>query len=182
MPREIIVVLYDPQWKVLFQQIALPIREALGGIAKRIDHVGSTSIEGIAAKPVIDIQISVDDFEPFAPIQTALERLNYQWRSENVDKSKRYFREIDGARQQVHIHVRRYGSWSEQMSLLFRDYLRTHPDDRNRYGNLKIELAKKFRHDRAAYIQGKDALIWQILRRAHDWTWYEGWVAGESDV
>jgi GrpB-like predicted nucleotidyltransferase (UPF0157 family) len=181
MSDPIIVVAYDPNWSKKFCDIALPIRQAMDDIALRIDHIGSTAIPNIAAKPVIDIQISVADFEPFNLIREPLETLGYVWRENNPDKTKRYFREADGG-QSLHIHVRKLGSWSEQYSLLFRDFLRANPKDRDKYGNLKLELAKKFRDDRAGYIKAKDPLIWKITKRAHFWSWESGWEAGNSDL
>jgi GrpB-like predicted nucleotidyltransferase (UPF0157 family) len=181
MPDPIIVVAYDPNWSKKFREIALPMRQAMGNIALRIDHIGSTSIPYIAAKPVIDIQISVANFEPFNLIREPLESLGYIWSANNPDKTKRYFRAADGGRS-LHIHVRKLGSWSEQYSLLFRDYLRANPKDRDKYGNLKLELAEKFRHNRAAYSEAKDPLIWEITKRAHFWSWESGWEAGSSDL
>ena len=130
---------YNPTWPDLFRKTALPMREALSDLALRIDHIGSTSIPNAAAKPIIDIQISVADFEPFDPIQEAMNTISYLWRSDNTDLSKRYFRETEGRR--THIHIRVAGSWSEQFNLLFRDYMRLHPDDVAAYSALKQQLA-----------------------------------------
>jgi GrpB-like predicted nucleotidyltransferase (UPF0157 family) len=99
------------------------LHDALGPVALRIDHIGSTSVPGLAAKPVIDIQISVADFEPLDAYRLPLERLGYIFRSDNPERTKRYFRETLGQRR-VHIHVRRAGSFSEQFALLFREYVR----------------------------------------------------------
>lgn len=182
MSRPVILVPHNPEWRERFRELALPVRDVMGDVARRIDHVGSTSIAGLVAKPIIDIQISVDDFEPFDRILNPLESLNYRWRSENGEQTRHYFREAEGAENEVHIHVRRSGSWSEQLNLLFRDYLRTHPDDRDQYGQIKQKMAEKYQHDRRAYTAGKDPTIWAILRRAHSWTWESGWVPGESDA
>lgn len=102
MPEDpIILAQYDPQWPDQFRQLAVPIRDALGDIAVRIDHIGSTSIPGILAKPIIDIQISVRRFDPFPAIQEPLASLGYRWRFENPDRSKRYFREPPGCREPI---------------------------------------------------------------------------------
>ena len=77
------VVLYDGNWPDRFQQLAQPLRQALGPVALRIDHIGSTSVPGLAAKPVIDIQISVADFEPLDAYRLPLERLGYIFRADN---------------------------------------------------------------------------------------------------
>ena len=172
---------YDSTWPTLFLETAKPIREALGPVAKRIDHVGSTSIPGAAAKPIIDIQISVASFEPFAPILQPLNALGYNWRESNPHRSKRCFRETPGTRR-THIHVRRAGTWSEQLPLLFRDYLRLHPHDLQDYIEVKYQLAAQFPEDRSAYTGGKSAIIWQIIRKATEWAQIHDWYAGPSDV
>ncbi len=96
---------YYATWPEWFQQLAQPLRNAPGPAAFRIDHIGSTYVPGLAAKPVIDIQISVADFEPLDVYQLPLERLGYIFRADNSDRSKRYFREAPG-HLRVHIHVR----------------------------------------------------------------------------
>jgi GrpB-like predicted nucleotidyltransferase (UPF0157 family) len=92
----------------------------------RIDHIGSTAVPGLAAKPVIDIQISVASFDPLEAFRAPLEALGYAYRADNTERTKRYFREPAGS-SRTHIHVRRAGSFSEQFALLFRDYLRAPP-------------------------------------------------------
>ncbi|MEK8127817.1 GrpB family protein [Paenibacillus filicis] len=123
---------HDPAWKSLFQAVASSLRASLGEAALRIDHIGSTSIAGLDAKPIIDIQISVPDAENLAAYKSRIEQAGFVLREENPDKTKKYFREIPGTRR-THIHVRQAGSFSEQVALLFRDYLRTHPVDCVRY-------------------------------------------------
>jgi GrpB-like predicted nucleotidyltransferase (UPF0157 family) len=124
----IVIVPYDPNWPALFRALAESMRLALGAVAVRIDHIGSTAIPGLAAKPIIEVQISVRGFEPLAAFREPLVALGYVFRADNPERTKRYFREAPGSRR-THIHVRRAGSWNEQFALLFRDYLRTHPAD-----------------------------------------------------
>lgn len=106
MADAIVVVPYDAEWPSLFAEMGGRLREALGPVALRIDHIGSTAV------PVIDVQVSVADFEP-------LQALGFVFRADNTDRAKRYFREAPGTRR-THIHVRRVGSFSEQFALLFR--------------------------------------------------------------
>ncbi|CAM4400610.1 MAG: GrpB family protein [Paenibacillus macerans] len=172
---------YDPVWKDLFWQLGARLRNTLQETALRIDHVGSTSIAGMDAKPIIDIQVSVAVLEDELSYRDKIESLGFQWRSDNPDKSKRYFREVPGSRR-THIHVRRAGSFAEQMTLLFRDYLREHPEDGRKYADEKHRLMKWFAHDRSKYVEGKGPIVWEILHRAHLWAQETGWQPGESDA
>ena len=175
------VVPYDPDWAARFETLGAFLRRGLGDVALRIDHIGSTAVVGLAAKPVVDVQISVASLEPAASFRAPLESLGLRFRLDNPDRTKRYFREpLDTAR--THIHVRKAGSWSEQFALLFRDYVRVHPDDAARYAALKRELAARHRDDREAYTDAKTPLIWEIISRASQWSQDVGWVPGPSDA
>lgn len=177
----IVVVEYDPGWPGNFGDRSRALREALGPVARRIDHVGSTAVPGIAAKPVIDIQLSVQDLAPEEAYRTPLERLGYRLLLDNPDRSKRFFDgPADGPA--THLHVRRVGSFDEQLNLLFRDYLRTHPADAREYARVKRELAGRFRDDRPGYVRAKEPTVWAVLRSAHDWAQSAGWAPGPSDA
>jgi GrpB-like predicted nucleotidyltransferase (UPF0157 family) len=177
------VVEYDPTWPSQFSALAYDLRAALGDVALRIDHIGSTSISGLAAKPIIDIQISVASFDPLESFKLPLEQLGYLYRADNPERTKRYFREPLGTRR-IHIHVRRCGSFSEQFALLFRDYLRAHPDRRDEYAQLKRELAQRYVNveDRAAYTDAKAPFIWETISRADRWAQHTGWLPAPSDA
>lgn len=175
------VVPYDSEWPARFRELAGPIREVLGSVALRIDHVGSTSIPGLAAKPIIDIQISVQDFHLFESYGGPLQSLGYVFRSENPELTKRYFREKPGS-ERIHVHVRRAGSWAEQFALLFRDFLRAYDEEARKYEELKRELAERFRTDRHAYTDAKQPFIWDLMGRADRWSQEVGWVPGPSDA
>ncbi|MBN1581086.1 MAG: GrpB family protein [Anaerolineae bacterium] len=181
MPDPIEVVPYMPAWPQLFIVLGTALRKALGETALRIDHIGSTAVPGLDAKPVIDVQISVASFEPLDAYRIPLEHLGFVFRADNPDRGKRYFREKPGTRR-THIHVRRAGSWSEQMSLLFRDYMRTHPEDARRYAELKYRLAETYRDDRLAYTESKAPFIWEIMAQANKWSQESGWHPGPSDA
>jgi GrpB-like predicted nucleotidyltransferase (UPF0157 family) len=177
----IMVVPYDPAWPDWFRQVATRLRAALGEVALRIDHIGSTAVPGLAAKPVLDVQIAVASFGPLAAFRGPLEDLGYVYRAENPERTKRYFREPPGGRR-THLHVRLRGHWSEQFALLFRDYLRAHPDAAGRYAALKADLAVRFRTDRQGYTDAKDPFIWATMREADAWAQASGWVAGAADA
>lgn len=181
MPDPIIIVPYDVKWKTEFREIGMEIRQAHGQTAIRIDHIGSTSIEGLDAKPIVDIQVSVARLEAIELYKPHFERIGFRHRVDNIDLTKRYFRETPGNKR-VHIHVRESGSWSEQFALLFRDYLRVHPADCKKYAEEKYRLMELFKDARERYVEGKEPFIWDIMRNASRWSQETGWKPGLTDV
>ncbi len=181
MPDPIEIVPYDASWPGWFTEVAATLRDALSEIAVRIDHVGSTAVPGLDAKPVLDIQVSVASLEPSEPFAVPLEQLGYVFGRDNPELTKRYFREPPGT-VRTHVHVRKAGSFSQQLPLLFRDYLRADPDTAKQYAELKRSLATTYRDDRAGYTDAKSDFIWAALRRADDWAQSIGWEAGPSDA
>lgn len=181
MSDAIIVVPYDPAWPELFFALGSSLRASLQGTALRIDHIGSTSVPGLAAKPIIDVQISVASFEPLAAIRDPLTRLGFVHRADNIDLTKRYFREAPGERR-THIHVRQVGSWGEQFALLFRDFMRCHDDDAQRYAELKYKLAEQYRDKRGCYVNAKGPFIGETMMKATAWSMETGWMPGPSDA
>jgi GrpB-like predicted nucleotidyltransferase (UPF0157 family) len=175
------VVAYDDAWPARFAELGGRLREALGPVAIRIDHIGSTAVPGLDAKPIIDVQISVLALEPVAAYREAIETCGFAWRADNTELTKRYFRELPGQRR-THIHVRRAGSFSEQFALLFRDYLRAHPAHATQYAALKRELAHLLEADRQAYVDAKDPFVWETIRLADGWAQATGWEPGASDA
>lgn len=175
------VAAYDPAWPTRFAELGRELRAGLGAVALRIDHIGSTSVPGLAAKPIIDIQVSVADLEPLAAYRLPLEQLGYVYRPGNPERTKRYFREPPG-RPRTHVHVRRAGSFSEQWALLFRDYLRAHPEVAAEYESVKRRLAVRYRDDRRGYAAAKEPCSWAIIRRADGWAQAQGWQPGPSDA
>ena len=180
---EVLICDYDPAWPERFREYAGPLREALGRAAARIDHVGSTSVPGLAAKDVIDVQASVVDLDAFEPVRQAIEALGYEWMPDNDDRRKRFFRLVapDG-RRLANLHVRRLGEFSEQAALLFRDYLRASPRARSRYEEVKRALAEGPWPTVDHYAEAKGDCIWSLIREADRWAWDVGWSAGPSDA
>lgn len=181
MTDPIIIVPYNIEWPTLFAELGARLRGALGATALRIDHIGSTSIPGLAAKPIIDVQVSVASFEPLDAYLLPMEKLGFVFRQNNPELTKRYFREQPGERR-THIHVRRAGSWWEQFPLLFRDYMRQNSDDAARYAALKYQLADLYRDDRRSYVDAKMPFIWEIMAKADKWGQSIGWLPGLTDA
>jgi GrpB-like predicted nucleotidyltransferase (UPF0157 family) len=172
---------YDPAWPARFAEIGAVLRRALGDVALRIDHIGSTSVPGLAAKAIIDIQISVIRLEPVDPFRDRLLGLGLVYRADNPERTKRYFREAPG-QPRTHIHVRRSGSFSEQFPLLFRDFLRVDRQAAADYVSVKRALARLHPHDGQAYTDAKAAICWEIIHRADEWAQQNGWEPGPSDA
>lgn len=174
------VVAWDPEWAPRFRALGARLRDVLGKAALRIDHIGSTSVAGLAAKPVIDVQVSVAALVPEEPYRAPLEALGMVWRAANPDRSKRYFREAPGGRR-THVHVREAGSWSEQLPLLLREYLRAHGEEAAGFGAAKAALARRVT-SRSAYQAAKGPLVWRLLERASAWSQTTGWRPPPSDA
>jgi GrpB-like predicted nucleotidyltransferase (UPF0157 family) len=158
------VVDYDPEWPLRYERWQARLRSLLGDTARRIEHVGSTSVPGLPAKPIIDIQLSVDDVGAEASYVPQLEQAGVQLRSR--DDVHLYFRPYAGLPRDVHIHVCGTGSDWEREHLLFRDYLRTHDGARRRYAAAKREAARMWSDDGWAYTDAKSEVILAILADA----------------
>ena len=181
-------------WPAEFRVIGTDLREILGALALRIDHIGSTAVPGLAAKDVIDVQVTVRSLEPWTTIPRTLADSGYievpdiagdhrraggpegeeHWR-------KRFFREPQG-RRRAHIHVREDERPNQRYALLFRDYLRTHDEDAASYLAAKRDLAERFRDDRDAYSDAKDPVCDRLIEAAEVWAGAVAWAPGPSDA
>ena len=161
------LVAYDEKWPHLYADWRSRLAEALGSTARRIEHVGSTAVTGLSAKPVIDIQISVDDLEDEPRYVPQIEALGVQLRSR--DPEHRFFRPFSGLLRGVHIHVCAVGSEWERRHLLFRDYLCADPASRDIYLAAKRAAAERWKDDRIAYTEAKDESIRKLMAAAEAW-------------
>jgi GrpB-like predicted nucleotidyltransferase (UPF0157 family) len=167
------VVEYDPAWPSSYKNWQRRLLDALGAAAMRIEHVGSTAVPGLSAKPVIDIQISVADLPDESRYVPQLEAVGVQLRSR--DQLHRYFRPIPSQPRETHVHVCELGSTWEREHLLFRDYLRAHPAARDAYADTKRAAARTWHDDRWAYTEAKTGIILDILEAAERWAHSSGW-------
>jgi GrpB-like predicted nucleotidyltransferase (UPF0157 family) len=167
------VVDYDPAWPALFEEMRVRLAAALGPLAKRIDHVGSTAVPGLAAKPIVDIQVSVPDIDDEDAYRGPIESCGFALRYR--EPGHRYFRPPPGLPRSWQVHVCTVGSEWERNHLLFRDYLRAHPAAASRYAAVKREVAAQHRADRIAYTDAKGPLINEMLERAEAWAAETGW-------
>lgn len=158
---------YDAKWPEMFEGEAARIRAALGSFARRIEHVGSTSIPGLAAKPVIDIQVSVDSVTPMDAYKSKLEGLGFTHVSlpEPGDDVYPFFLRPPSWPTTHHCHVCELGGLEERKHLAFRDWLREHPDERQAYQDLKCGLVAK-ELDAFAYTAAKGDFIQSVVTRS----------------
>ena len=160
---------YDPTWPEAYTVAAGELASVLGPWVVAIEHIGSTAVPGLAAKPVIDIQVGVRSLDDAAAIVDAVRSLGYEYVPELEAElpERRYFRRwLDGHRtHQIHLVERTNRTWWER-HVAFRDWLRTHDDDRERYAALKRRLALEHPDDLGAYTDGKTAFVQAIERQA----------------
>ena len=162
--REIKIVDYDPDWPKKFEAHARVIAGALGGTALRIEHVGSTSVPGLAAKPIIDILVVVPDSADESAYLPRLEAAGYVLRVREPDWNEH--RMLRTPEKDLHLHVYSAGCPEIQRNLVFRDHLRRNIEDRRRYEQLKRELAACEWPDMNAYAQAKTEVIESIIAAA----------------
>ncbi|WP_395740866.1 GrpB family protein [Prosthecobacter sp.] len=162
--RKIVIVDYDPDWPAKFERHAAILAQALGPKALIIEHVGSTSVPGLAAKPIIDIDVIVADSADEPAYLEAFVAAGYVLRVREPDwHEHRMFRtqELD-----VHIHVFSPGCEEHTRHVTFRNWLRTHPEDRLLYESVKRRLAQQDWPDMNAYANAKTGVVEEILARA----------------
>lgn len=158
----------DPTWPDTFEREAARVTDAIGpALIARIDHVGSTSVPGLAAKPIVDIQLSLHSMSPRDAYVTPLQGLGYRWVADPWDDEHEYFSiEDPEERRQFHIHACGSGSAWERRHLAFRDALRADPGLAADYEQLKRRLAAEHPHDIMSYVDGKTAFVREIEARA----------------
>jgi GrpB-like predicted nucleotidyltransferase (UPF0157 family) len=164
--QEIVVADYDPIWPHWFESAAYRIREALGDTALEIHHVGSTSVRGLPAKPLIDIDLVVPDSTDEAAYAPQLEAIGYELRIREPDWFEH--RLLRGFDPPVNLHVFSRGCEEVAQMLLLRDWLRTHDEDRELYARTKRELAAKEWKYVQNYADAKSEVVQEILERARD--------------
>lgn len=168
--KKVEVVPHNPQWRDAFETEAGHIADALGENVIAIRHIGSTAIPNIYAKPVIDLLVEVRDITEVDGRSLAMESLGYEVMGEFGINGRRYFRKDNREGIRTHqIHTFETGSAQIERHLAFRDYLIAHPDEAQRYSELKRKLAEKHSQSMDEYIDGKDGFIKETDRRAARW-------------
>ncbi|MFI7273931.1 GrpB family protein [Streptomyces sp. NPDC049879] len=159
------VVDYDPSWPGRAAEAVAELREALPGLFVETEHVGSTSVPGLAAKPIIDLMVSVAALADVTPERAAvLERLGYRYERTGMRERFFYFREDDAGRRTHHLHIVTVASWDTRHERLFSDHLRRHPETAAEYAALKRSIAAE-ESDGLAYTKRKSDLIQLVVDR-----------------
>lgn len=190
MGLSIVIEPYRESWPREFQQVGSRLRTELGGLALAIHHIGSTSVAGLPAKDLIDIQVAVAGID--ASLQATLEAIGLicieEIRGDHCPAGmdlapeqleKRFFYQPEP---RVNVHVRVAGRFNYRYALVFRDYLRAHPTASAAYGEVKTQLASRFSSDQDAYYDLKDPVCDLILAAATEWSHDTGWNPPDTDA
>lgn len=190
---EIVIVDHRPDWPPRFDHLAADLRRALGDVATRIDHIGSTAVPGLAAKDIIDIQVTVADLDDERIADAlrsvgAIERFKGTFDHEPPgvevpeDQRQKWLWLLRAPNEIANIHVRVEGRWNWRYALLCRDFLRAHAATAAAYGEVKRQLARHFGDDVEGYYDIKDPAFDLFMSVADEWAESSDWTPGPSDA
>ncbi len=155
---------HNPKWEIAFKKEKKLLKKKFGDTIIAIEHIGSTAIPGIVAKPILDINIGVRSLKIARNMKEKFEQLGYEYRGSNerLKEQELYVRGPESKRTH-HVHVAVYGSNYWRKDIFFRDYLRSHLDIATEYAALKTKLARKYASDRGVYSDSKNEFIQKVL-------------------
>ncbi len=160
----IVIVDYDPAWPIRFERERRMIVRTLGDRALAVDHIGSTSVPGLAAKPIIDICLTTADSADESAYLGSLMEAGYELRVREPEFHQH--RMLRSPAHDVHVHVFTLGSSEISRYFVFRDWLRQHPEDRDRYARTKRDLAQQDWPSSQDYADAKTEVVEEIIQRA----------------
>lgn len=163
------IVEYDSEWPIAASEEIGRLREALGPAAVRLEHIGSTSVPGLAAKPILDLLLAVASIELTAVYVDPVEHLGYLFAPDAATPDFHFFGKPPERPRSHHLHVCEAGSEHQLRHLAVRDFLRTHSDEADRYAALKREIAARHPQDRLAYVEAKEGYMTDLEARAVAW-------------
>ena len=163
------IVAFDPAWPGKAAAEMRLLADALGSVVERLEHIGSTAVPGLAAKPIVDLQLSVAAIGRRSEYVAPLRRLGYLFAPAPESPDQHFFAKPPERPREYHLHVCEAGSRHERRHLAVRDFLRAHPDEAAAYAELKIEVAARHPGDRLAYIAGKHGYVDALEARALAW-------------
>ncbi len=168
--RKYLIESYNPAWMTQFETIKKNLKQVFGEKALAIKHIGSTSIPGMKAKPLIDVLVTIATYEPFLLEKEMMVKLGYEWGENYIaPDSFIFYKTIDSDQKIENIHVCIENSPKAIQFITTRDYLRTHPERALLYSNLKDALHKEFPDDYPAYRKGKQEFIDESERLTQEW-------------
>lgn len=167
--EEVIVVKHNPDWVRQYQEEAARIIAAIADICLEIEHIGSTAVPGLSAKPILDMMVGVQSLDMVSSEHKAqLLELGYEYVHKPEFPDRLFFRRGKWRAGTHHLHIYKLNSSSWRNQLLFRDYLRNHPDKASEYELLKRKLEQQYQFDRVAYTHGKGDFIQDVIRLASE--------------
>ena len=159
---------YSGKWQVQFNQEQRRLHRTFGNRRHLLEHIGSTSVPGLAAKPIVDMALMIPSLRRLPLWIRDLEKAGYTYKGE-YGLTDRHFFTLGNPVTTHHLHLVARGSEHWTRWMLFRDYLRAHPAEAEQYNAVKKNLARKFAKNRAAYTHAKTPFINRLLRRAAKW-------------
>ena len=163
--RKVVVLPYDVAWQSAFEKIKVEIEEAIGNLMIGIEHVGSTSVAGMSAKPCIDIDVIIKDYSVFAAVVDGLKAIGYIYEGDFGIKDREAFQYTDKPYLMTH-HLYVCPQHSEELHrhITFRDFLRSNPEAVKKYSLIKEKAAKLFPNDIDGYIEYKSPCIEELYK------------------
>ncbi len=188
MTGTVTIVEYREAWPGEFRVLAAELRAVFGEAVLRVDHIGSTAVPGLAAKDVIDVQVTVAALSDLSRATAGFEEVAGLadhpppgFAGHPDELAKRYFRAPARLRP-AHVHVREAGRLNQRYALLCRDYLRAAPDAAAAYAEVKRVLARRFPDHRDTYSDVKDPVVDVLMAGAEAWARTTGWSIGPADA
>lgn len=168
MDKPVEIKKYSPEWAKEYEKEKEKLLNLLDNNIISIEHIGSTSVKGLDAKPILDIMVGVKDLNEVDNYIEPLKSLGYEFVFHQAFPQRRFFRKGAWRAGTHHLHFYKYESENWNNQLLFRNYLQNHPETRIKYGFLKKKLAEQYHFDRPAYTKAKSVFIREVIESAKE--------------
>ncbi|MDF1964060.1 GrpB family protein [Priestia megaterium] len=166
MDKQVVIEKYTSNWALSFKEEQKFLSGIMSNKAISIEHIGSTSVKGLGAKPILDIMVGVRNLEEVDDFIEPLSNIGYEHVFHREFPNRRFFRKGLWRAGTHHLHIYKYESEEWNNNILFRDYLRKYTDIRDQYNQLKLKLAQKYTFDRVAYTEAKAPFITDVIQKA----------------
>ncbi|MDF1497294.1 MAG: GrpB family protein [Patescibacteria group bacterium] len=167
--RKYSVLSYDAEWPVLYKSVRVELEQVFNDKAIKIEHVGSTAVPGMSAKPTIDVLVVVKDVLEVDKLNEKMKELGYDAYGEYVGKGGRFFAKEENCERVVNVHCFPEDHPKVADLIGMRDYLRSHPEESKAYAELKLELARQYPDDYFEYRKAKDIYIQELKKKVENW-------------